>query len=134
MEEDHPVQFVAFQHGPAPPLGRVHLVVAVPRPFDGGLAVPHRVPAVHDAPDVAELELAAALLVKLDEASDFFVEVLLVPVVIETMCQRPRNGDTGFGFFLAIRSSLGLTEDYRASIHDPRPACDCLGHGGAWAR
>ena len=38
VEEDHAVQFLSLQHGPASALSRVHLVVAVPRPFDGRLA------------------------------------------------------------------------------------------------
>src|SRR5262249_19107738 len=59
VEEDHAVQFLAPEDGPAAPLGGVHLVVAVPGPLDGRPAVPRRQPAVHPAVDVAELELAA---------------------------------------------------------------------------
>src|SRR5207247_924295 len=47
VKEDHPVQLIAFQNGPAPTLRRVHLVVTVPGPFHGRFAVPCGRVAVH---------------------------------------------------------------------------------------
>src|SRR4051812_15533697 len=47
VEEDHAVQFLAFHHGPASALRRVHLVVAVPGPLHGWLAIPCGRLAVH---------------------------------------------------------------------------------------
>jgi hypothetical protein len=67
MEEDHPIEFVALQHGPAPPHRRVRFIVALPGPLDGGLAVPLALPVVDDALDVAELERNPLPLLELDE-------------------------------------------------------------------
>jgi hypothetical protein len=77
IEVNYAVEFVAFQHRPTSPLGRVHLVVAVPGRFDHLLAVPYRQAAVHVAVNVAEMKLTVALLVELDVA--LFLNELLVP-------------------------------------------------------
>src|SRR5262249_49049135 len=79
VEEDHAVQFVPLHHGPAPALRRVHLVVAVPGPLHGGLAVPGRQAAVHVPVAVAEVELPAAPVVKREVAFFLLVDVVLVP-------------------------------------------------------
>ena len=60
VEEDHAVKFIAL-YGPAPALGRIHLVVAVPGPFDGWLAVPCGQAAVHLSLDVAKVKGRADL-------------------------------------------------------------------------
>ena len=62
MEEDHPAEPVALQDGPAPPGGRVHLVVSLPGPLDAWLPVPHAIPGVAFLSGGQSAELATARL------------------------------------------------------------------------
>jgi hypothetical protein len=79
VEEHHAVEFVALHDGPTSALGWIHLVVAIPGPLDRRLAIPCRQAAIHLAVDVAEVELAAVLLVELEIALLFLFNELLVP-------------------------------------------------------
>src|SRR5262249_55035541 len=79
VEGNQAVQLAALQHGPAPAGRLVHLVVALPGPLDGRQPVPGRLPAVHDAVDVAEVELALATALELDVALLLCVDEVLVP-------------------------------------------------------
>src|SRR6266849_2304217 len=54
LKEDHAMQFLASQHGPASSRGGVHLGIAIPGPFHGWLAVPGGLAAIHVPLDVAE--------------------------------------------------------------------------------
>ena len=57
VDVEHPLQFIAVEYQPPTPLGSVHLVIAIPGEFDGGLAVPFAEPVVDLPLDVAELEV-----------------------------------------------------------------------------
>src|ERR1022692_99277 len=80
MEVDHSVQFVAFQNGPATAFSVIHLIIAVPGPFDGRLAISCRQTAIHVSADVTELEAATVFVIELNESRDFGVDKILVPL------------------------------------------------------
>src|SRR4051794_25841710 len=81
MDDDHPADPLVAQLRPSPARQRraVGAIAAFPGPFDARYAVPETFPAVDDAPDVAELERAAASVVKFDVGTDLLIEVVLVP-------------------------------------------------------
>ena len=80
VEEDHAVQFVALQNGPAPARAGVHLVHAFPGPLDGGLPAPLGDAVIDVAGRQAELEFAHPVGPELDERRAFF-HVVHVPLV-----------------------------------------------------
>src|SRR5205807_7249481 len=80
MEEDHAVQFVVFQDGPASAFSVIHLIIAVPGPLDGRSAISCRQTAIHVPADVTELESSAVLVIELNEALDLGVDKILVPL------------------------------------------------------
>src|SRR5262249_43455546 len=80
VDEEHPVELLALEHGPAPTEHLIHhLLVALPGPFDAGLPIPHAFAVVDLASNEAELELSVLALLELDERLDFLVDVDLVP-------------------------------------------------------
>src|SRR5262245_2720510 len=81
VDEDHAVQVGPLELRPAPArhLGQVGPVRALPGPLHGWLAVPGGRSPVHVALDVAELEVAGAVLLELEERLDLLIEVVLVP-------------------------------------------------------
>ena len=118
VEEDHAVQFVASDHGPAPALRRVHLVVAVPGPLDGWLAVPYGRLAVHVPVDEAEVELAAAQGVELEVALFLLVDEVLVPGAHRDDAPAPREGGlrTGFDFAIVVLRLAQVIRQVPSSI------------------
>src|SRR5271157_5851319 len=79
MEENPPLDLIPVEDRPAPPLRRVHLVVAVPGELDGRLAIPLCLLIVDLALHVPELELSGPVPVELEEPLDLFVHEVLVP-------------------------------------------------------
>src|SRR5208337_4201449 len=79
MDEDPPFDLIPVEDRPAPPLRRVHLVVAVPGELDGRLAIPLCLLIVDLALHVPELELSGPVPVELEEPLDLFVHEVLVP-------------------------------------------------------
>lgn len=66
---------------PAPALSSVHLIVAIPGPFDCWLAVSRGQLAVHVAVDIAEVERTPAFAVELEVAFFLFVNEVLLPLL-----------------------------------------------------
>ena len=56
MEDDHAVEFVAIDNGPATTLSRVHLVIPVPRELYARLAISGRWPIVDLTTDISKTE------------------------------------------------------------------------------
>src|ERR1022692_3950559 len=80
MEVDHSVQFVAFHGSPTSTLSVIHLIIALPSPLNGRLAISCRQTAIHVSADVAELETATVFVIELNESLDFGVDKILVPL------------------------------------------------------
>ena len=76
--------------------------------------------AVHFPADLSELEVAAVLVIEFDEALDLGDDKILVPSVIETMCQRPVNGDAGCDFDFAIGQFLNESLPIPCSLPQSR--------------
>ena len=81
VDKEHPLQFVAIEHHPSTPLGRVHLVIAVPGKLDGRLAVTFNKSVVGLSLNVAELKEARVPCVKLEVTPHFVVNEVSVPLV-----------------------------------------------------
>src|SRR5947209_1450988 len=100
------MQLVPLEDGPAAPLGRVHLVIAIPAPLDGRLPVARGQAVVHPAVDVAELELTIALGVELEVAPDFGVDEVLVPLIHRLDVPATHEGGLWFLFSLCHHATL----------------------------
>src|SRR5262245_33751329 len=74
VNDDRAAQIAVLQLRPAPARQRraVRAVVTFPGPLDGRLPVPCSRSPVHESSNVAELEVADAVFLELDERLDFF--------------------------------------------------------------
>jgi hypothetical protein len=129
VEGNHTVEFFAFQHGPASTLRRVILVVAVPGPFDGRLPFSCGRLAVHVPVDVAEVKLAAPLLVELEEAFFLLVDVRLVSGAHRDDAPAPLKRGWRFRFLCHWSlSSLPIRRNVRN-----QPFLECHDLGFSWS-
>ena len=108
MEEDFAHDLIAIDDCPSPALCRVHLVVAVPCELDARLVVSGALLAVNLATDVAELKFSETIRPEFEEALDFFIHKVLIPLVHPSDAPAACERTLWFAFLVHGSHHLGI--------------------------